>query len=414
MKIIVSAYACEPYKGSEPGIGWHFVNQMSKYHEVHVITRANNRSVIEADIGIEKKSNLIFHYYDIPKTISFWKKGKRGYQFYYYLWQIFVFFKFKKLINNGSFDIVHHLTFGANWMPSLLMLTKPFSIWGPVGSEDIYKPIIKTLPFKTRLKEVVRSAVKFFFYYIDPVRWISLLNADLILNHSSKHASYRYPKWCQKKVRDHIQTGLNTSEPEYRNIKSLKESSSSVTRLIIASELVAWKGVVLSSEVFAEIASKRNDVELIVLGEGEEKSAMESVFSAYKVEGKVFFKGFVDKQTLMNELHDADILLYPAYHHGLATIILQSMYSFLPIITMDGDIISDVVHDKCGLSASGNSIKEIKKVLIANTQSLIDDRELRKKLAITGREMVNNTYEWEQLILQMQSVYKQVESEFIN
>lgn len=410
MKVIVSAYACEPYKGSEPGIGWHFVNQMSKYHEVHVITRANNRSVIEAEIGTEKKANLIFHYYDVPKVISFWKKGRRGYQLYYYLWQIFVYFKFKKFINKGDIDIVHHLTYGANWMPSLLMLTKPFGVWGPVGSEDIYKPVLKSLPIKVRLKELIRSAVKTFFYYIEPLRWLTVLKADVILNHSSNYSHYSYPKWCQHKVRDHIQTGLNSSEPEYYGIKAIKEHKKK-TRLIIASELVDWKGVVLAAEVFSEIASKRTDIELVVLGEGTEKNKMKQIFLQYKVNEMVAFKGYVGKQELINELYDADILLYPAYHHGLATIILQSMYSFLPIIAMDGDIISNVVHDKCGLSASGDSMKQIKKTLIANTQRLIDDRGLRKKLAITGREMVENTYEWELLILQMQSVYKQVELE---
>ena len=43
LKIFISAYACEPEKGSEPGIGWNVVNELAKYHEVHVLTRANNQ-----------------------------------------------------------------------------------------------------------------------------------------------------------------------------------------------------------------------------------------------------------------------------------------------------------------------------------------------------------------------------------
>ena len=38
IKIFVSAYACEPGKGSEIGVGWHWVLEMRKYFELLVMT----------------------------------------------------------------------------------------------------------------------------------------------------------------------------------------------------------------------------------------------------------------------------------------------------------------------------------------------------------------------------------------
>ena len=406
LKIFVSAYACEPYKGSEPGIGWNFVNEMAKYHEVHVLTRANNQESIEKD---KVHENLHFHYYDLPKAIAFWKKGKRGYQLYYYLWQIFIYFNFKNFINTNNFDIIHHLTFGANWMPSLLMMSKPKTIFGPVGSEDIYKPILNSLPLKTKIKEFVRSGVKFFFYYLEPTRWMTIISADKILNHSSKYALYQYPKFLQHKVQDHVQTGLNTEEDEYKAFTSkLEKKSTDKIRLIIASELIAWKGVVISSEIFALIAKERDDVELVILGDGPQKKEMQKIFKTFNVEEKVVFKGFVSKQVLMQELYEADILLYPAYHHGLATIILQSMYAYLPIVSMCGDIISDTVESKCGVVGCGDSMQEIKENFTFKTLELINSQELRDTLAYKGREMVKNTFEWSQLVKSMLNVYEDV------
>ena len=47
MKILISAYACEPNKGSEPGIGWNWmINLVKKGHSVTVITRKNNKKII--------------------------------------------------------------------------------------------------------------------------------------------------------------------------------------------------------------------------------------------------------------------------------------------------------------------------------------------------------------------------------
>ncbi|WP_318780277.1 hypothetical protein [Atlanticothrix silvestris] len=38
MRILISAYACEPGQGSEPGVGWNVVREVSKYHHVWVLT----------------------------------------------------------------------------------------------------------------------------------------------------------------------------------------------------------------------------------------------------------------------------------------------------------------------------------------------------------------------------------------
>ena len=42
MKVLMSAYACEPGKGSEPAVGWNWALQAARRHEVWVLTRGNN------------------------------------------------------------------------------------------------------------------------------------------------------------------------------------------------------------------------------------------------------------------------------------------------------------------------------------------------------------------------------------
>ena len=46
-KILLSAYACEPETGSEHGIGWGWINFLSKNNfKVEVITRKSNKNKI--------------------------------------------------------------------------------------------------------------------------------------------------------------------------------------------------------------------------------------------------------------------------------------------------------------------------------------------------------------------------------
>ena len=48
LKILLSAYACEPNKGSEPEVGWKWATTLCRLgHEVHVVTKSNNKQNIE-------------------------------------------------------------------------------------------------------------------------------------------------------------------------------------------------------------------------------------------------------------------------------------------------------------------------------------------------------------------------------
>ena len=85
LKVLVSAYACEPNRGSESGIGWNWVREISKSCDVWVITRANNRPLIERALATETLCNTHFVYFDVRRWIGFWKKGQRGVRVYYYL-----------------------------------------------------------------------------------------------------------------------------------------------------------------------------------------------------------------------------------------------------------------------------------------------------------------------------------------
>ena len=51
LKVLISAYACEPNKGSEPEVGWQWALQMARYHDVTVLTRSNNRAGIEKELA---------------------------------------------------------------------------------------------------------------------------------------------------------------------------------------------------------------------------------------------------------------------------------------------------------------------------------------------------------------------------
>ena len=117
-KILLIAYACEPNKGSEPGVGWNILLELSKYFEITLITRSNNIHLIEQETSSKKIKLLPV---DLPKKILFVKKII-GIQLYYLLWQLIAIIKVYK--NKSQYDITYLVTFGNLFYLNLF----PFSL----------------------------------------------------------------------------------------------------------------------------------------------------------------------------------------------------------------------------------------------------------------------------------------------
>lgn len=66
LRVLASAYACEPGLGSEAGIGWNWVRQIARRHDCWLITRANNVAAIEARAAAEGLDSLRVVGFDLP------------------------------------------------------------------------------------------------------------------------------------------------------------------------------------------------------------------------------------------------------------------------------------------------------------------------------------------------------------
>ena len=78
MKVLLSAYSCDPGKGSEPGVGWNSVLQAARFHSVWVLTHDEGRQGITAALASGTLPNVRFVYRDLPRWGLFWKKDRRG------------------------------------------------------------------------------------------------------------------------------------------------------------------------------------------------------------------------------------------------------------------------------------------------------------------------------------------------
>lgn len=67
MRILVNCYACSPYKGSEPGMGWNFVKGLSKYHELFILTESKFKDDLDRYFATnpDEKNNKHFFFINL-------------------------------------------------------------------------------------------------------------------------------------------------------------------------------------------------------------------------------------------------------------------------------------------------------------------------------------------------------------
>ena len=270
MKILLSAYACEPNKGSEPSVGWHWALETARLgHEVWVLTRTNNRGPIEAELAKSPPiKNLHFLYYDLPHWARWWKKGNRGIHLYYLLWQWGAYLLAKRVHKTERFDRVHHVTFVSVRQPSFMGNLKIPFVFGPVaGGERAPWRLRMGYSLRGWVMDVVRDGATFLIR-IDPfTRW-TFKQAERIYVTSEQTLSL-LPRKYRQKAMVQLAIGFDSSElpclPEQQPLDLINNRR---FRILYVGHLLYLKGMHLGIPAFAHLLKERPDARLTMIGKG--------------------------------------------------------------------------------------------------------------------------------------------------
>lgn len=400
MKVLISAYACEPNKGSEPGVGWNWAKQIAWFAETHVITRANNRNAIEEELRKSPIPNLYFHYYDLPKWVSIWKKRRQCFRFYYFLWQIGIYFIAKRLNREKRFDLVHHLTFGNIFYPTFLFLLPPPFIWGPLGGgETIPKAFRKDFDFLSKLKEVIRD-VMLLTLKINPLFLFNCRKVKIIII-KTKDTANKIPF----SLKDKVITVRDVASSLKPNTKEKYGTTNDIQVLAVGS-LESWRGFNLLLNAFAKIVQKSANVKLVIIGDGIGREQLNKICMENHLEDHVVMKGALSQESYLECLSQSSILVNPCLREGGATVILDALSIGLAVICMDIAGTSEVVDDQCGIKIKLLNPEQTINDLAAAILKLANDPELRKKMGETGRKKVFELYTWDKKAVLIRKVYE--------
>jgi len=405
MKVLISAYACEPDRGSEPGVGWNWIWHLSKWHEIWAITRGDNKEIIEKYILNNPLPNVRWIYLNIPIIYRLFKKGGKGERFYYVMWQAFAYFTVRKLHQLNRFDLVHHATFVNYWLPTfLVMLPIPY-IWGPVGGGDTTpKTFYKLFSFYGQVFEISRKAICHLFERSFFVR-ITAKKATLALA-TTKETAIRLEMLGANNVRLFSQVALADSE-----IKILSEMpiyDQEPFRIISIGILMHWKGFSLALHAFSSLQKHVPNSEYWIVGDGSERRSLEKLALKLGISKKVRFLGMLQRKDALLKLQNCSVLLHPSFHDSGGWVCAEAMSAGLPVVCLDLAGPALQVTEKTGFKIrAGNPDQTI--VDISDALLLLSRNDkLRVALGKAARDKIKESARWVTKAENMNLYYNEV------
>ena len=416
MKIFIIAYACEPGKGSEPGLGWNISGEVARRHDVTVLTRANNKKIIESYLSNNPdapQTKIHFLYLDkgglwrwLKKRIPF------GDQLYFSSWLKSVAIKYAD--EWQGFDIVHQLTFcpffvkpwGADYIDRY--------VWGPIGGgggvNSRFPKGFKIEGLGYRFREWLYRVLNIIVYSPFAWRFNAIRRKVAAVTFKAKSFSDNFPVEPNQISAVVQETGYAGEFPT-RSYVDAKHP----LKIVAVGRMIPHKGFEYAIKGFQKFVTCGGEGELHILGDGplHQKLKFLSSSTTSVSNFKIIFHGNVLNTEVHTMLDSADIFLHASFIEAAAWSILEAMVHGVPVVCQDRSGMADMVTSECGTKVLASSEQALVDAFANALLGYYENPELVRIHGVAGQNRVRENYTWLRSGDLMDAVYHRVRDKFI-
>ena len=395
MRILLSAYACRPNAGSEPGVGWNWATHLAaRGIDVHVLVAKRNQEPVEAGLRLNPIPNLHFTFVSVP-----YEWAKKNEAVHYTLWQMAALKAARELSSKFQFQLAHHVTYASVHVPSQLWRLGIPLVFGPVGGGQTAPPRMLNYFGKQKSREQLRSLLTdtlgfspFHKHWLKKMSWILAANTDtlsLVRRLGCENSSLM----CDTAVpADYFADGPRTFQKRSRPL-----------RLLWVGRMLTRKALPLALDALRAV---NTDATLTIAGDGLPSDAVHQMIHDRRLESRVFWKG---SRLTFHELRGAyaehDAMLFTSLRDSFGSQLLEAMALGLPVIALDLHGAHDFVPDGASIKVTvANSEETVRNLALAietyaqlppqtKTRMSAEARTFADTLSWTRRaEMAENLY----------------------
>jgi len=185
----------------------------------------------------------------------------------------------------------------------------------------------------------------------------------------------------------------------------LRESYSVNTNeklLLFVGRLVPLKNLLFLIRTFAEVVRERNNVKLLIVGEGPLERQTRAWVRKLKVEEHVILMGKVPNEQLPQYYSAANIFVISSYYETFSIVISEAMSCELPVVaTRVGGIPMQIKEGKNGFLVESGNVEQFKEKIIF----LLDNEFLAEEIGKRNRQKVKEKYSWLESAKKLKAIY---------
>ncbi len=323
IRVLLSAYGCDPGRGSESKNGWGWASALaaSGQTETTVITGAFNRQSIEAHGGL---ANTRFLFCEDEAGVPDQVPGVLSSALRYRAFTRNA--RLEVARRRDEIDVAHHVSWTNIRLDSMIFAFDGPKIFGPVGGAQKFpRRFASELPPWKSAVELGRNVHVDLSARLPSVRR-RLKSADIVVCGNAETASF-----ARRAGAVRIEEMVNTagSEQWRRPRQSLRRADEPL-RLLSVGRLLGRKGTNLAIQAAHRAATQR-PIDLTIVGGGDERARLEQITGPAKVN----FTGQIPLARTREHYEAADALLFTSLRDSGAQPMVEAMEAGLPAIHLD-------------------------------------------------------------------------------
>jgi glycosyltransferase involved in cell wall biosynthesis len=323
VKVLLSAFACEPGRGSELEAGYRTLLAAARDHEVWVLTVSGSVEPLRTALRAHRRAGMI-HVEGIPVPeagpLTF---ARLRFLLDYDRWQRAAARRARALDREIGFDLVHHVTVSSYWTRlGVGSIGKPL-VWGPVGGA--VRPPARMLPalgVRGAVEAAARVVGRPVVAGLPPLRR-SRSGVDLALVQNGATARRL------RRIGD-VRVFPNALAVE---VDGRLEAAERSTDIVFAGRLLPWKGPMLALAAFREL--DHPTAVLRFCGIGSERGRLERSARRWGLTDRVRFEGYLPRTELLAAIHRAGVVVHPAMQEEGGLAVAEALSLGAPLVCLD-------------------------------------------------------------------------------
>jgi len=383
LKVLVSAFAFSPIKGSEFAVGWDYTCAIAARHKVWVIARSNEREETEQYLlkHPEAMSNVTVHYLPFTSKSFDFPWSAIPFHFAYMGWQRRALYLGRILDIEIDFDLVHDVCLTGFRKPGYLWkIGKPF-VWGPVcGLQFFPLRLLGAIPFWSRPFFILRNVSVVWAMHLSRRPKRAAVASRAILAASSSVADQIRRLWGKE-----AQVSCEVSAPSLTSSPPAHRELGEPLSIIWSGGCYPTKGLNIVLLALKQLNPTEVDWRLIVLGDGQCWSKWKRLSVDLELSDRCIFTGRIPRDEALSIMAKGHCFVQPSLYDATSNVIAEALALGLPVICLDHFGFKDAVDSDCGVKVAPNSLHQVVRDFAKSIKFLWLDEDRRYRMAAAAQ-----------------------------